>query len=115
LCRQIAEKSAGNGIKRRGGQMSVDALNAVWAYIFDVFVVRLDWWVTFGFTAQALFGARFFVQWIASERAGKSVVPFAFWLLSIGGATLMVVYALTVCLSYESASPVTSCFDYTTT
>ena len=74
--------------------MSVDAANAVWAYIFDVFVVRLDWWVTFGFTAQALFGARFFFQWIASERAGKSVVPFAFWLLSIGGGALMVIYAL---------------------
>jgi lipid-A-disaccharide synthase-like uncharacterized protein len=72
----------------------LDILNAVRAYIFDVFVVRLDWWVAFGFTAQALFGARFLVQWIASERAGKSVVPFAFWLLSTGGGALMVIYAL---------------------
>jgi lipid-A-disaccharide synthase-like uncharacterized protein len=74
--------------------MPMDILYAAWAYIFDVFVVRLDWWVAFGFTAQALFGARFFVQWIASERVGKSVVPLAFWLLSISGGTLMVIYAL---------------------
>jgi lipid-A-disaccharide synthase-like uncharacterized protein len=74
--------------------MGVDILNAAWAYISDVFVVRLDWWVAFGFTAQALFGARFFAQWIASERAGKSVVPFAFWLLSTGGGAMMLIYAL---------------------
>ena len=74
--------------------MLVDILNAAWAYILDVFVVRLDWWMAFGFTAQGLFGARFLVQWIASERAGKSVVPFAFWLLSTGGGMLMILYAL---------------------
>ncbi len=34
------------------------------------------------------------VQWIASERAGKSVVPLAFWLLSIGGGVMLLAYAL---------------------
>jgi lipid-A-disaccharide synthase-like uncharacterized protein len=34
------------------------------------------------------------VQWIASERAGKSVVPLSFWLLSIGGGALLLAYAL---------------------
>src|SRR6478609_3676058 len=74
--------------------MHVDILNAAWAYIFDVFVVKLDGWVALGFAAQVLFGARFCVQWIASERAGKSVVPFPFWLLSTSGGSLMVIYAL---------------------
>ena len=34
------------------------------------------------------------MQWIASERAGRSVVPLAFWLLSIGGGVLLLAYAL---------------------
>jgi len=47
-----------------------------------------------GFTAQLLFSARFVVQWIASERAGKSVVPLAFWLLSLAGGGLLLIYAI---------------------
>jgi lipid-A-disaccharide synthase-like uncharacterized protein len=42
-----------------------------------------------GFLGQLLFSARFLVQWLASERAGRSVVPELFWWLSLlGGATL---------------------------
>lgn len=63
-------------------------------YFHDVFIVQLDWWVALGFLAQALFSARFLVQWIASERAGRSVIPVAFWLFSIGGGALLLVYAL---------------------
>jgi len=37
---------------------------------------------------------RFVVQWIASERARKSVIPVAFWFFSIGGGALLLVYAL---------------------
>ncbi len=37
---------------------------------------------------------RFVVQWIASERVGRSVVPMAFWWFSIGGGVLLLVYAL---------------------
>jgi lipid-A-disaccharide synthase-like uncharacterized protein len=59
-----------------------------------VFVTNLDWWVLLGFAAQAFFTMRFVVQWIASERAGKSVVPLAFWWFSIGGGLLLLVYAL---------------------
>jgi lipid-A-disaccharide synthase-like uncharacterized protein len=57
-------------------------------------VLHLDWWVVLGFVAQAMFTLRFAVQWIASERAGHSVVPLAFWLFSIGGGLLLLVYAL---------------------
>jgi lipid-A-disaccharide synthase-like uncharacterized protein len=74
--------------------MLVDLSRAVGAYLHEVFVVNLDWWVLLGFAAQALFTMRFLVQWIASERAGRSVMPMAFWLFSIGGGLLLLVYAL---------------------
>jgi lipid-A-disaccharide synthase-like uncharacterized protein len=74
--------------------MLVDLSNAIGAYLVDVFVTRLDWWVLLGFLAQLFFTMRFLVQWIASERVGKSVIPIAFWWFSIGGGMLLFVYAL---------------------
>src|SRR6202163_3361638 len=74
--------------------MLIDLSNALGTYFHDVFVVRLDWWLALGFFAPALFTARFLVQWIASERAGRSVIPIAFWFFSIGGGALLLVYAL---------------------
>jgi lipid-A-disaccharide synthase-like uncharacterized protein len=47
-----------------------------------------------GFFAQLLFSARFLVQWIASEKAGKSVIPLLFWYLSIAGSILLLAYAI---------------------
>jgi lipid-A-disaccharide synthase-like uncharacterized protein len=72
----------------------VDLSRAVGTYFQDVFTISLDWWVLLGFVAQALFTMRFLVQWIASERAGRSVIPLAFWIFSIGGGLLLLVYAL---------------------
>jgi lipid-A-disaccharide synthase-like uncharacterized protein len=63
-------------------------------YLHDVFVVKFDAWVVLGFMAQALFTMRFVVQWIASERARKSVMPVAFWFFSVGGGALLLIYAL---------------------
>ena len=74
--------------------MLVDLSRAVGTYFQDVFKMSLDWWVLLGFMAQALFTARFIVQWWVSERAGKSVIPFSFWVLSIGGGGLLFLYAL---------------------
>ncbi len=51
-------------------------------------------WLALGFVAQALFSARFLVQWIASERAGRSVIPLAFWYFSVGGGLLLLAYAI---------------------
>jgi len=51
-------------------------------------------WLLLGFTAQVFFSARFLVQWIASERAGMSIVPISFWFLSITGGTLLLCYAI---------------------
>ena len=74
--------------------MLVDLSRELGAYFQDVFLVKLDWWLLLGLVAQALFTGRFLVQWIASERAGRSVVPIAFWFFSIGGGVLLLVYAL---------------------
>jgi lipid-A-disaccharide synthase-like uncharacterized protein len=52
------------------------------------------WWVVLGLTAQLAFSMRFIVQWIASERAGRSFVPVAFWYLSIVGGTMLLSYAI---------------------
>jgi lipid-A-disaccharide synthase-like uncharacterized protein len=57
-------------------------------------VTKLDFWAAFGLVAQLAFTARFVVQWLASERAGKSVMPLAFWYLSLGGSTGLLVYAV---------------------
>ncbi len=74
--------------------MLIDLQRAVGAYLHEVFVINLDWWVLLGFAAQAFLTMRFVVQWIASERAGRSVVPLAFWWFSIGGGVLLLIYAL---------------------
>jgi lipid-A-disaccharide synthase-like uncharacterized protein len=74
--------------------MLVDLQHALGGYLHDVFIAQLDWWLVLGFVAQGLFTARFLVQWLASERAGRSVVPLAFWLFSIGGGLLLLLYAL---------------------
>ena len=63
-------------------------------YFYDVFVARFDFWLLFGLVAQVLFGARFIVQWIASERAGKSVMPLAFWFFSMAGGVMTLIYGL---------------------
>ncbi|BBB31996.1 lipid A biosynthesis domain-containing protein [Thermotomaculum hydrothermale] len=47
-----------------------------------------------GFAAQGIFAARFIVQWIASEREKRSVIPMAFWYLSLTGGLMLFIYAL---------------------
>lgn len=51
-------------------------------------------WLAVGFLGQSLFFSRFVVQWIASERKGRSVVPEAFWWLSLGGSAILLAYAI---------------------
>ena len=47
-----------------------------------------------GFVGQALFSARFLVQWIVSERRSESVIPVAFWVFSIFGGAFLLAYAI---------------------
>ena len=51
-------------------------------------------WVGVGLLGQALFSARFLIQWIASERRRQSVVPRQFWYFSIGGGLVLLVYSI---------------------
>lgn len=53
-----------------------------------------NWLGLFGLAAQATFMARFVVQWLASERRGRSYVPIAFWYLSLLGGLMLFTYAL---------------------
>jgi len=51
-------------------------------------------WLGVGLLGQAFFSARFLVQWIASERRKRSVVPRAFWYFSVGGGLTLLAYAI---------------------
>lgn len=55
---------------------------------------NLDFWAVLGLVAQLAFTGRFLVQWIASERAKKSVVPISFWYLSLLGSAGLLFYAI---------------------
>lgn len=50
--------------------------------------------MAFGFLGQALFSARFIVQWLVSERRRESVIPLAFWYFSIAGGLTLLIYAV---------------------
>ncbi len=51
-------------------------------------------WLIVGFLGQGLFSARFILQWLKSERLGRSVIPVAFWYLSIAGGGVLLAYAI---------------------
>lgn len=76
--------------------MVADLSHQVENYFYNVFVLKLSWVVLVGFFGQFMFSMRFIVQWIASERARKSVFPVAFWFFSIGGGLISFAYALTI-------------------
>src|SRR5262244_3355982 len=74
--------------------MLIDLSQTIGSYLHEVFVAKFQWWVLLGYVAQIMFTMRFLVQWIASEHAGKMVMPIAFWFFSIGGGALLLLYAL---------------------
>jgi lipid-A-disaccharide synthase-like uncharacterized protein len=51
-------------------------------------------WVIVGFVGQALFSMRFVVQWLASERLKRSIIPNAFWYFSLAGGATLLAYAI---------------------
>jgi len=62
--------------------------------MFDSMTSAEKIWLWIGFGAQGLFGLRLVVQWIVSERKGKSVLPVAFWWLSLLGGSSLLSYAI---------------------
>lgn len=58
-------------------------------------MMHWEWlWIGIGLAGQLLFSARFIVQWIYSEKYGRSLIPLAFWYLSIGGGAVLLAYAI---------------------
>lgn len=51
-------------------------------------------WLGLGLVGQTAFFSRFLVQWVASERAGRSIIPVAFWYLSLCGSLMLLIYAI---------------------
>jgi lipid-A-disaccharide synthase-like uncharacterized protein len=51
-------------------------------------------WVLFGFIGNALFTLRVLIQWIASERAKRSVAPVSFWWVSLTATIIMLIYSV---------------------
>jgi len=55
---------------------------------------NLPFWLAVGFIGQVFFTARFLVQWWVSEKKQDSVVPIAFWWLSLVGGVTLLAYAI---------------------
>jgi len=51
-------------------------------------------WVIIGLGGQVMFSLRFLLQWLTSEREGRSVIPVVFWYFSIGGSLVLLSYAI---------------------
>ena len=74
--------------------MLINLQQAVGNFLHEVFVADFNWWVVLGFAAQLMFTGRFLVQWIESERQGRSVIPIWFWFFSIAGGLMLLAYAI---------------------
>lgn len=64
-------------------------------WIYHTLNISSPWgiaWVCLGLLGQAVFMGRMIVQWLVSERQGRSVIPVAFWWMSLIGATMLLVY-----------------------
>lgn len=57
-------------------------------------MLKWDFIVIVGLIGQGMFSMRFILQWIASERAKKSVIPFSFWIFSLAGSMILLFYAI---------------------
>jgi lipid-A-disaccharide synthase-like uncharacterized protein len=51
-------------------------------------------WLAIGFGGQVFFSLRFLIQWLYSEKKGRSVVPIAFWYFSLLGGLTLLCYAI---------------------
>tara|TARA_Y100001935_G_C17165320_1_gene437389 strand:+ start:338 stop:640 length:303 start_codon:yes stop_codon:yes gene_type:complete len=68
-------------------------LNFISSYFADLSTYEISFLII-GLLAQIIFASRFLVQWIYSEKQGKSVIPISFWYLSIFGSFGLLIYAI---------------------
>lgn len=59
-----------------------------------IFGLHFDFWVIVGIVGQIFFSLRFIIQWIQSEKHKKSVIPYSFWIFSILGSSILLIYAI---------------------
>ena len=64
-------------------------IEKLWAML-----ANLTTWQYVGFAGQAIFGGRFIVQWIVTERKKKSTIPLAFWYMSLVGTIVLLAYSI---------------------
>lgn len=65
------------------------------SFVNRLFNITSPWgiaWVLVGLLGQALFTGRMILQWLASERLGRSTIPVAFWWCSLIGASMLLAY-----------------------
>ncbi len=77
-------------VDRDSNGMDIAKLSQWWAQMSSADLA----WVAFGFAAQAMFFMRFVLQWIASERVKRSIVPSTFWYFSFAGGLMLFFYAV---------------------
>jgi lipid-A-disaccharide synthase-like uncharacterized protein len=68
-----------------------DVSQGLWTGVLHKFA---SWWVALGLIGQLLFASRFVIQWVASERKGRSIIPVHFWYLSLGGSVILLIYSI---------------------
>ncbi len=56
--------------------------------------INLEWWDVVGFVGQVVFFGRFVIQWLASEKKKRTVIPVAFWYISLVGAFITLLYSI---------------------
>ena len=54
----------------------------------------VQWWEIVGWTGNAIFATRFFIQWYATEKKKSVVVPLVFWWLSLSGSLMLLAFAI---------------------
>jgi len=68
---------------------------AHWFYVQEKFLgIEWGFWKAVGWFGNLIFFSRFFVQWWATEKHKRVVVPDAFWWLSLGGSLCLLIYSL---------------------
>ena len=51
-------------------------------------------WLVIGLSGQVIFGLRFIIQWICSEKKGESYIPVSFWYISLLGGVILLAYSI---------------------
>lgn len=71
----------------------MDLIQKLLTHLFSLRKIELIW-LFIGFVGQFVFFLRFIVQWLASEKAKKSIIPESFWYLSLVGSAIVFSYAV---------------------